>query len=49
MHKEMFNANQEDKRKRERLELRWKDEVGNSAEVLTERNWKTLARNRQMW
>jgi hypothetical protein len=47
--KRILNAKPEGRRKRGRAELRWKDGVDSDLKALGERNWKNLARNRQIW
>jgi hypothetical protein len=47
--KRILNAKPEGRRKGGRPKLRWEDEVDNDVKALGERNWKNLARNRQIW
>jgi hypothetical protein len=44
-----FNAKPKDRSERGGLKLRLEDGVDNDGKSLVERNWKYLARNRQIW
>jgi hypothetical protein len=45
----ILDAKPEGRRKRVRPKLKWEDRVDKDVKTLVERNWKNLARNRQIW
>jgi hypothetical protein len=47
--KRILNTNPERIRKRGRPKLRWDDGMDNDVKALSERNWKNVDRNRQIW
>jgi hypothetical protein len=47
--KRILNAKLEGTRRRGRPKLRWEDGVGKDVKALGERNWKNIARNREIW
>jgi hypothetical protein len=47
--KRILNAKLECIRRRGRPKLRWEDGVDKDVKTLEERNWKNIARNREIW
>jgi hypothetical protein len=47
--KRILNAKLESTRRRGRPKLRWEDGVDKDVKALGERNWKNVARNREIW
>jgi hypothetical protein len=47
--KRILNAKPEGRRKRGRPKLRWDDGMDKDVKALGKRNWKNIARSRQIW
>jgi hypothetical protein len=45
----ILNAKLEDTRRRGRPKLRWEDGVDKDVKALGERNWRNIARDREIW